>query len=283
MYEIGDPGRPVDVVFMHANGFNARTYLSIFSPLSAQSRILLIDLQGHGGSPQRVVADGRINSLDLVLDLVGLLRVMAPGRRVVLSGHSLGGCVAILAADQAPEFAAGLVLFDPVIISRSAAEETLASGGPISPEPAIALNARSRRSSFASKQQAFDRYRGRGAFANWPDEVLRDYVHDGFEADTQGGVKLVCAPEWEASNFVAQANDTWGALERIQAPVSIYRAELGSTCQLVSPCDLPLRRGRLSVETVPGSTHFLPMERPDLVRSKILAESCQTPPTTASF
>ena len=48
--EFGDPQRPVDVVFSHANGFNALTYRTILAPLAASLRVLAIDLRGHGAS-----------------------------------------------------------------------------------------------------------------------------------------------------------------------------------------------------------------------------------------
>ena len=34
--DFGDPKRPVDLVFCHANGFNAATYRSVLAPLSAR-------------------------------------------------------------------------------------------------------------------------------------------------------------------------------------------------------------------------------------------------------
>ena len=46
--DFGDPQRPVDLIFSHANGFNAATYRSLLSPLSASLRIWAPDLRGHG-------------------------------------------------------------------------------------------------------------------------------------------------------------------------------------------------------------------------------------------
>ena len=47
----------------------------------------------------------------------------------------------------------------------------------------------------------FRSYRGRGAFATWPEASLIDYVQDGFRERPDGSVELSCAPDWEASNF----------------------------------------------------------------------------------
>ncbi len=46
--EFGPQDRPIDVVFVHANGFNAQTYRVLLSPLGAGLRILAIDQRGHG-------------------------------------------------------------------------------------------------------------------------------------------------------------------------------------------------------------------------------------------
>ena len=58
--EFGPAGRPVDIVFSHANGFNALTYRTILAPLAADLRILAIDLRGHGAStlPTAIVFAG---------------------------------------------------------------------------------------------------------------------------------------------------------------------------------------------------------------------------------
>ena len=40
LLDFGPAERPVDMVFSHANGFNARTYRSILAPLAADLRIL---------------------------------------------------------------------------------------------------------------------------------------------------------------------------------------------------------------------------------------------------
>ena len=46
--DFGDAERPVDLVFVHANGFNAMTYRSLLAPLSGTLRIWAPDLRGHG-------------------------------------------------------------------------------------------------------------------------------------------------------------------------------------------------------------------------------------------
>jgi pimeloyl-ACP methyl ester carboxylesterase len=266
--DFGDPDRPVDVVFLHANGFNALTYRALLAPLSASLRLVAPDLRGHGETRLRAAPDGRRSWNDFRDDLCALLDVLG-GPPVTLAGHSMGGTVALLAAEKRPERVSNLALFDPVIWSPLATRVMHLPGARLLAHARIPLvrAAARRRSRFDSRQAAFQAYRGRGAFATWPETVLADYVAGGFHERPDGGVELACAPAWEASNFAAQANGTWRALDRVDRPVSMLRAERGSTCRVRDA--FPRRRSNVQVETVAGG-HFFPMERPDLVRDAIL-------------
>ena len=273
--DFGDPDRPVDVVFLHANGFNAMTYRSVLAPLAEHLRILAIDQQGHGRSPQRVAAEGRVDWHDLRDDLIALLAHL-DGPPVVLAGHSMGGAVSILAASATPARVRGLALFDPVIAPR---DMVIAARGQTEPAYAnnpLAVGARRRRAHFPSRAAVIESYTGRGAFKTWPAQALADYVEDGFRDRADGEVELSAAPEWESSNFSAHLNDVWSALEGLRVPVDILRAEIGSTCNLTSAESFQAANPDFRVETIPGATHFLPLERPDLVGATLTEITHQT-------
>src|SRR5581483_9820808 len=201
-------------------------------------------------------------------DLLALLEAIDAPAPIVLAGHSMGGCVSLLAAAEAPRRVQALALFDPVIISKEA--QAFVLEGNRSFESPLVSGARSRRRTFASKQAAFESYQGRSIFKAWPEEALRGYVEAGFRALPDGTVELACAPEWEAAGFAGQAHDIWDAMARVQAPVSIWRAEVGTTCSIANAAQFPRPAGQVSVTTVPGATHFLPIERPDIVREGLL-------------
>ena len=73
LIEMGDPERPVDLVFAHANGFNALTYRTVMAPLAERFRILMPDLRGHGRTGLPVQTAGRRGWDDLGDDLAALL------------------------------------------------------------------------------------------------------------------------------------------------------------------------------------------------------------------
>jgi pimeloyl-ACP methyl ester carboxylesterase len=256
--DFGPPGRPVDVVFSHANGFNARTYRSILAPLAAELRILALDLRGHGASTLPTVIEGRDGWHEFREDLLALLAAATEGP-VVLAGHSMGGTSSLLAAAAEPARVKGLLLFDPVIFTPGSAPEAITDNP-------LAEGALRRRATFPSKAAVREAYTGRGAFRSWRPEQLADYVEAGFRDTVDGEVTLTCTPAWEASNFRTHNYDPWAAFRATRCPIRILRAEHSSTARL-DDGEAELRAtGRVRVETVPGTSHFLPMERPDLVR-----------------
>lgn len=273
----GPSGRPT-VVWLHANGFNARTYLHTLAPVTQHLNVLAIDQRGHGATPQNASAGGKADALDMRDDLLALLDVVYPDERVILAGHSLGGCVSLLAAAEAPDRVRALALFDPVVLSQAAAQGAMQAQGAAASEHTLVAKARNRRARFASRQEAFEVYRQRSIFRGWPQEALRDYVEAGFRDLPDGSVELACAPEWEAANFAAHGHDIWAAMARIEAPVRIYRAEQGSTCAIARTSEFPRPPGQAVVVTVPGSTHFLPIEAPEVVRSALLEIAAETTP-----
>lgn len=258
--DLGDLDSPVSGVFLHANGFNARTYRRLLRPVSRLGRVLAIDQRGHGATTLQTRTEGRRDWLDLRDDLLAFVEALDL-KGVALCGHSMGGTVSLLAAHEAPERIDRLLLLDPVMVPS-----TQPPAGDSSPMVAGALR---RRATFASRAEARAAYIGRGAFATWPEPMIEDYVEGGFRDLPDGAVELACAPAWEASNYAAQAHDPWGALTSYTGSVRILAAETGSTCREPPGFDFASLAPRISLERIPGTTHFLPMERLDLVTNAL--------------
>jgi len=258
---LGDSARPIDLVFLHANGFNALTYRDALGPLADRAHILALDMRGHGRT-RLPAGDHEREDWNLYRDdLIRVVGVLGLTRPAVFAGHSMGGTTALMAAPGLSEQVRSLVLFDPVIVRPRRA--------PIEKPMELVEGARRRRRLFASKADALAAYTGRGAFKTWPQAAIADYVEDGF-TEAEDGVILTCAPEWEASNFLAQGSDPWAAIDALDRPLTILRAEHGSTC-LIREGDLLMQAPDRQVTTIPGTTHFLPIERPGAVRAAILA------------
>lgn len=267
LVEFGDPDRPIDAIFAHANGFNALTYRQALAPLGGALRILAPDLRGHGRTSLAADPATRQDWMDLSRDLVDLMDALGVDRPIVLAGHSMGARAALMATTLAPERVKALALFDPVMIRR---REGLPVGGPSGVGVGLVQAALKRRSRFESRASAIASWRNRGAFATWPEQAVEDYATDGL-VETEDGVRLACAPAWEASGYMTSGAgpDAVPVMHNIDRPTTVLKAAAGSTCA-VSPDEAEVRRNpNLDLRVVSGTTHFLPIERPDLVQATL--------------
>lgn len=262
--DYGPEDRAPDLVFLHANGFNARSYRTILAPLASSLRIVAPDQRGHGATTLATDRP-RTSWLDLKDDLLAFLDAMRI-ERVALAGHSMGGTASLLAAAEAPSRVRALALLDPVIRPPSPSP---ASEDAINASPMVS-GALRRRRSFPSHAAAVDAYRGRGAFRTWTEAMLADYVSAGFLPAADGSVELACTPEWEVSNYLNQDHDSWAAFDASVCPIRLLRAAEASPGRIEGEIDRLTATGRIHIDTIPGTTHFLPMERPELVREAIL-------------
>ena len=269
----GDPSRPVQALWLHANGFNARTYAGLLAPLGAEARVVALDLRGHGATSLPAEAH-RLTSWRVFADDAAAVVEVLGLEDVVLAGHSMGATSALLAAaGPLAGRVRALVLAEPVILPATRALLARGPWGPAFLRRTVpwAKAAARRRDRFPDRAAAFAALKGRGVFRAWSDAALGDYLAEGV-ADAGGEVELACAPAWEAAAYAAQRHDARGALRRLRVPLAILKAEHGSTCHLQTGDPLLARTGRpASLEVVAGTGHFLPLERPERVRAALRA------------
>lgn len=268
----GDPVRPIEVLFLHATGFNAITYESILEPLGTRMHAAAVDMRGHGRSrlpanPRRMKSWNRFRD-----DVIQLLDKTAPDG-AVLGGHSMGATVALLVAAKRPDLVRGLVLVDPVLLRRP--QYTLFNLPLINMligKNAMAKQALRRRRDFGSTSEAAEALRGRGAFKTWRAPFLDDYVVDGVLRQDDGRFSLSCTPEWESAVFCAHRYRPWAAMRRLRKkriPIVVLQAEKESTSGADADQRIHAIRPDAAVTKVPGTTHFVPMERPYVVRDAL--------------
>jgi pimeloyl-ACP methyl ester carboxylesterase len=259
--EFGPVDRPIDVVFSHANSFNAYTYRSILAGAAKTQRILAYDLRGHGATTLPAVQDGH-DWFDFSADLVALLEALDVWD-VILSGHSMGATTSLIASAAAAERVRAVALFEPVIAPKEITGDSAAGAAAIT---RVVQGTLRRRSQFSSVGAAVETFLGRGAFKTWPAEIVADYAEGGLRPREDGTYELACSPEWEAWGYRTQprAHEVWDALERAARPIRMLRGQVWSSTSIGADQERLETHG-VAIQTVPGAGHFLPMERPDLV------------------
>ena len=97
------------IVLVHGVNDQAGTWVSVIPALMKDSRVIAIDLPGHGESAP---ATGPLPMLLLVKALQTVIDRESAEKPVVLAGNSMGGWVSMLYAADHPSRVSGLVLED---------------------------------------------------------------------------------------------------------------------------------------------------------------------------
>lgn len=280
-------GRPI-LHFAHANGFNAQTYQRLLAPLSESLRVFAFDARGHGltkapADPKRLKDwdDYREDLICFLDQLVEAEQLDGPPdprsgelreARFILAGHSLGGSTSLLVAAARPDLVRALVLVEPVILPY-AYHWWVALTAPLrlrGRTRQLVEGAARRRRVFPSREEMIATYRNRGAFRTWPEEMIADYVAGGTRPRADGQVELACDPAWEAATFRAQAPFIWRRIARLRCPITLIRGGQNSTCPEAVARRLARMHPSARLVYVPEASHFLPMERPEVVQNEIL-------------
>lgn len=279
---------PALIAFSHANGFPAGTYRRMFERWrEAGFRVIAVERFGH--DPAHPVTSNWPHLRD---QLTGFIEQQAPGQKVHLVGHSLGGYLSVLAACRRPDLACGLVILDAPMLTgwRAHSVQVMKVGGLIKRFTPGRLSVR-RRWQWPSAEAAFQHFAAKSVFARWQPEVLRDYMAAGLEPDPEAGpeaVRLAFRREVETRIYNTLPHHLGRVLHRHppRCPVAYIggtRSAEGRQVGLAATRALLHSRmqgapGPDRLQWIEGS-HLYPMERPDDTAAAVLAQIASfTPP-----
>lgn len=103
---VGDPADP-PMVLLHGLGDDERDWSAVLPAFAGKNRVYALDLRGHGRSSH----PGRYSFELMRDDVIGFLEGVGVDRCMVV-GHSMGGTVALLLAETAPDLLTHLILVD---------------------------------------------------------------------------------------------------------------------------------------------------------------------------
>lgn len=251
-------GKP-PLLFCHATGFCASAYKQMLGFLSDGFDIYALDMRGHGRTS--LPADpGRLKSWRIYARDIARFLDEKKLEGWTLAGHSMGGVTATLAARGRKDVTA-LKLVEPVAMPRRLA---LLAATPLWPLVSrnwpLVRQAAKRRSTWSARAEVVASYRRKPLFRDWSAGALSDYLEDGL-TETDDGVRLSCAPEWEAATFAAQANNFWGAAANAPAPMAVFAAD-SPTSTVSAAAREKFRALGAQLQVAEGVTHLGPMEKP---------------------
>ena len=103
-----DTGKGRVLVLLHGFLGSHEVWSEFVKKLSKKFRVIAIDLPGHGETP----SIGYYHSMELLAQSVKAVLDKAGVRRYIITGHSMGGYVALTFAELFPENVSGICLFN---------------------------------------------------------------------------------------------------------------------------------------------------------------------------
>lgn len=260
----GPNGHRPNLLLLHANGFLGRVYQVLIRQLVPHYRVWTMDLRGQGDSERTVLTETHWQSMSQ--DVVGVINQLGLQEFYGI-GHSGGGALLALYAATHPGQVKALALLEPVTIPQEPAFTQRLSA---ENHPLVERTLR-RRVVWDTRQQLFAAYQGKDAFANWQEEVLWDYVNYGTADLPDGRITLKCAAEVEAHVFATTMSlDIFSQTDKIDCPALILRGEFTDAPLAIVAERLAQRIPKGSLVIVPGTSHFLPMEKPEQIGQMIV-------------
>jgi len=270
-----------NIFFFHATGFNAETYkpffLKLHKLLDYQYSIFALDQRGHGLSKASAIPSKLTSWKTYFEDGKKFLDTFISSENILM-GHSMGGVVASRLSFDLKDKIYKSILIDPVLQPQSLKLQipffnisnysfiSLINFFKKNRASEMITNAKKRRSVFSDKQEIFNHYQGRGAFKNWPEDSLKSYINGGVLTH-KNQIHLSCEPDWEAKTFAVSYLARTSFIKKINTTTYVPFASEGSTLAPEFREFLSSNKNFI-FEKIDG-THFFPMEKQDLICSKI--------------
>jgi pimeloyl-ACP methyl ester carboxylesterase len=241
--------------FVHGNGFPAGTYTAFLNELKSDYQIDALPMHGH--HPAYPVTNGWANlTQELIVELSQ--RYSEP---VILLGHSFGGLLSLLVADQRPDLVRCVVMVDSPLVTgwRSLVLKSMRRLG-LDKKYSPSRFAVKRRQHWPSYQDAFEHFAMKEKFAIWPEPVLHDYLKYGLR-ETEQGMELVFDRIVESEIYDTMPADFSRILKRgLLRPIGFVGGDDSHESRLAGLAGVQKLVGEHF--SLLSGTHLLPMESP---------------------
>ena len=191
--------------FAHANGFPSPSYTPFFEALQQHNHTVDY-IEKVGLNPDYPITN---NWSHLVEELEREIesRHQEP---VIGIGHSLGGMLSYLLARKRPDLYSHLILLDPPVINGwQNSLWWLSKKFGVSDRLTPAGSSKKRRTTFDSREQAYEKLRGKRLFKDFTEASFQAYIQHGLVDTEDGQVTLAIDLKTELALFRTAPDDLW--------------------------------------------------------------------------
>lgn len=218
------------LVFAHFFGGSARSWDPLLGALGDRHECIVPDLPGFGDTPPLASA-----SLDAyAADLAG----RAEGRAWIAVGHSMGGKIALAAAQRSPTLV-GIVLI---------------AASPPTPQPMSDADRQASLAAFGNREAAKREF---ARIAPHLAEALRSIAADD--------ALRVARPAWHWWLEQGSRDDISPSMKALTLPVLVITGDADRVLGPDTAASIAHQLPRATLRTVAGAGHMVPLEQPHLV------------------
>jgi lipase len=249
------PSNGPPLLLLHATGFLPRLWHPVARRLAVDYHVIAPYFCDYRHTdPEK----GGFSWKQIAEDLMALCRLLEIERPYV-TGHSMGGAVALIAAGALGMDPVKMVLIEPIILPEAFYHVKMGVH-----EHPLASKSIKRRNQWADQAEARQYLESKSFFGWWNAEVLELYLQHGIKRTDTGQFSLRCHPSKEASLFMGSMDfNPWPVFERIHCPVLVVEGEHTEYKGFIDSQKVAdvLPQGSYTVAARAG--HLLPMEKPE--------------------
>ncbi|MGH8848366.1 MAG: alpha/beta hydrolase [Polaromonas sp.] len=253
------------VIFSHGNSFPASTYGVLFQSLKDRGfQVRAIEKFGH--DPRYPVTSNWPHLVQQLADFASQ-EVEKSGQPAFLVGHSLGGFLSLMCAARNPALGGqpvrGVLLIDsPILGGWRATALGVAKRAQLVGSISPGAISRKRKQQWLGRDEVLAHFRSKKAFAQWNEQVLRDYIEHGTHDDPAGQRLLSFDRDVETAIYNTLPDNLERLLKRhpLKCPVAFIGGRQSAEMKQVGMAMTEkVTKGRIMM--LDGS-HLFPMEKP---------------------
>ena len=255
--------------FVHANGFPAGSYQTLFNAFPEQYQIIHNEKYGHD---ERYPVENNWQPLvDELINFVKQQLAIHQQEQVINVGHSFGGVIAFIAACQQPDLFKGLIMLDPpVVTGGTALAMKFIKKTRLIDKLSPAGKAKVRRTQWPLGTDIAKLFARRQLFKNFDKRCLDDYISHGI-VERNEQLELVFSAQVEADIFRNLAENLSSYKNQLKVPATLIYGEKTDVCPHSFFKKFIKLNKNITLTTTSGG-HMFPLERPE-ESAKLIVET----------
>ena len=245
--------------FVHANGFPAGSYQTLFDYLPSEYHVISHEKYGH--DERYPVKNNWQPLVDELINFVKQQLAINKQEQVISVGHSFGAVIAFIAACQQPALFKGLIMLDPPVVTGiTALALKLAKKTQFIDKLSPAGKAKVRRTHWPLNTDVAKLFSSRKLFKNFDERCLNHYVKHGIIKRNEQ-LELFFSAQVEADIFRNLADNLSSYKGKLKVPATLIYADNTDVCPHRFFKKFIKLNPSIKLTTTSGG-HMFPLEQP---------------------